>query len=158
VAAGVDSVEHGMCMDPALLNDMAARGMVLTPTLSVIQTSLATTRERPDSPRKRWYVDGASAHPDLVAAAAEAGVTVLAGTDSLPHGRIIDEVRALAAAGLRPHDALAAASWSARRYLGLPGLEPGAPADAVVYATDPRADLDQLAHPTAVILRGRRVR
>jgi imidazolonepropionase-like amidohydrolase len=157
VAAGVDSVEHGMCLDPALLNDMAAQGMVLTPTLSVIQSSLASFRQRPDSPRRRWYVDGASVHPGLVAAAAEAGVTVLAGTDSLPHGRIIDEVRALATAGLRPHDALAAASWSARDYLGLPGLVPGAPADAVVYATDPRTDLDQLAHPTAVVLRGRRV-
>jgi len=33
-------------------------------------------------------------------------------------------------------------------------LVPGAPADAVVYDTDPRADLDQLDHPRAVILRG----
>jgi imidazolonepropionase-like amidohydrolase len=157
VAAGVDSVEHGMCLDPALLNDMAAGGMVLTPTLSVLQASLANAAERPDSPRKRWYVGGATAHPGLVVAAAEAGVTLLAGTDSLPHGRIIDEVRALAAAGLRPHDALAAASWTARSYLGLPGLEPEAPADAVVYASDPRLDLDQLANPLAVILRGHRV-
>jgi imidazolonepropionase-like amidohydrolase len=158
VAAGVDSVEHGMCLDPALLNDMAARGTVLTPTLSVLQQSLVEVRERDDSPRKRWYVEGASAHPGLVAAAAEAGVLVLAGTDSLPHGRILDEVRALAAAGLRPHDAIAAASWSAREYLGLPGLVPGAPADAVVYEQDPRTDLDQLAAPAAVVLRGRRVR
>jgi imidazolonepropionase-like amidohydrolase len=147
-----------MCLDPALLNDMAARGTVLTPTLWTLQTSLPEVRKREDSPRKRWYVEGASAHPGLVAAAAEAGVRVLAGTDSLPHGRIVDEVRALAAAGIRPHDALAAASWSAREYLGLPGLEPGAPADAVVYERDPRTDLDQLAAPVAVILRGRRVR
>lgn len=158
VAAGVDSVEHGMCLDPALLNDMAASGMVLTPTLSVLQASLATVSEREDSPRKRWYVNGATAHPGLVAAAAEAGVPLLAGTDSLPHGRVIDEVQALAAAGVRPHDALAAASWTARHYLGLPGLTPNAPADAVVYESDPRRDLDQLAHPLAVILRGRRVR
>lgn len=158
VAAGVDSVEHGMCLDPALLNDMASQGMVLTPTLSVLQSSLATVTQRPDSPRKRWYVDGATAHPGLVTAAAEAGVTLLAGTDSLPHGRILDEVRALAAAGLRPHDALAAASWTARHYLGLPGLEENAPADAVVYESDPRTDLDQLAHPLAVVLRGHRVR
>jgi imidazolonepropionase-like amidohydrolase len=158
VAAGVDSVEHGMCLDPALLNDMAAKGMVLTPTLSVLQASLAKAHDREDSPRKRWYVNGATAHPGLVAAAAEAGVPLLAGTDSLPHGRIIDEVQALAAAGVRPHDALAAASWTARHYLGLPGLAPEAPADAVVYESDPRADLDQLAHPVAVVLRGRRVR
>jgi imidazolonepropionase-like amidohydrolase len=158
VAAGVDSVEHGMCLDPALLNDMAAKGMVLTPTLSTLQSSLAVVRDREDSPRKRWYVTGATAHPGLVAAAAEAGVPLLAGTDSLPHGRIIDEVQALAAAGLRPHDALAAASWTARHYLGLPGLTPEAPADAVVYEADPRLDLTQLAHPLAVVLRGRRVR
>lgn len=158
VAAGIDSVEHGMCLDPVLLNDMAAQGTVLTPTLSVLQSSLAEVRQRPDSPRKQWYVQGAGAHGGLVAAAAEAGVLILAGTDSLPHGRVIDEVRALAAAGIRPHDALAAASWAARAYLGLPGLVPGAPADAVVYASDPRTDLDQLAAPLAVVLRGKRVR
>lgn len=158
VAAGVDSVEHGMCLDPGLLNDMAAKGMVLTPTLSTLQASLAKAHDREDGPRKRWYISGATAHPGLVAAAAEAGVPLLAGTDSLPHGRIIDEVHALAAAGVRPHDALAAASWTARDYLGLPGLTPEAPADAVVYESDPRADLAQLAHPLAVVLRGRRVR
>jgi imidazolonepropionase-like amidohydrolase len=158
VAAGVDSVEHGMCLDPGLLTDMASRGTALTPTLSVIQDSLAVIQDGPDGPRKKWYVSGASVHGQLVAAAAEAGVTILAGTDSRPHGRVADEIRALAAAGLRPHDALAAASWSARAYLGLGGLEPGAPADAVVYAEDPRADLSRLAEPLAVILRGRCVR
>jgi imidazolonepropionase-like amidohydrolase len=112
----------------------------------------------PDSPRRTWYVRGARGHAPLTAAAAEAGVRVLAGTDSLPHGGIAAEVRALAAAGVRPHDALAAASWSAREYLGLPGLEPGAPADAVVYDRDPREDLGQLADPVAVVLRGRCVR
>jgi imidazolonepropionase-like amidohydrolase len=158
VAAGVDSVEHGMCMDPGLLARMAAQGTALTPTLSVMERSFPEVLRRPDSPNKQWFVRGVRAHAPLVAAAAEAGVRVLAGTDSSPHGRIIDEVRALAAAGMRPHAALAAASWHARSYLGLPGLEPGAPADAVVYAEDPRADLDQLAHPIAVVLRGRPVR
>jgi hypothetical protein len=42
--------------------------------------------------------------------------------------------------------------------MGLLGLEPGAPADAVVYAEDSRLDLNQLASPIAVILRGRCVR
>jgi imidazolonepropionase-like amidohydrolase len=64
------------------------------------------------------------------------------------------EIRALAAAGLRAHDALAAGSWAARAYLGLPGLAEGAPADAVVYDSDPRVGLGQLDHPRAVILRG----
>ncbi|MGM1063010.1 amidohydrolase family protein [Saccharothrix sp. Mg75] len=157
VAAGVDSVEHGLCLDPDLLHDMAARGTALTPTLSAFNDILTTVVDKPEGPRKRWFVDGATAHAPLVAAAAEAGVLVLAGTDSATHGRVADEVLALAAAGVRPHAALAAASWSARAYLGLPGLEPGAPADAAVYAQDPRTDLRALAHPTAVVLRGRLV-
>jgi imidazolonepropionase-like amidohydrolase len=158
VAAGVDSLEHGMCLDTALLDQMAAQGTALTPTLALTTQSLVRRRGEPDTPRNRWYVGGASAHPAVVAAAVEAGVTVLAGTDSRPHGTVAEEVRAIAAAGVPPPDALAAASWQARAYLGLPGLEPGAPADAVIYAEDPRGDLRRLDTPRAVILRGRRVR
>ena len=155
VEAGVDSIEHGMCLDPAHLDEMAKRGIALTPTLSVITASLEATRQAPPSPRREWYLPGASAHPSLTAAAIEAGVTVLAGTDSRPHGRIVDEVRSLVAAGVSPHHAIGAASWTARSYLGFGGLRPGDPADAVVYDTDPRLDLDQLDRPRAVILRGR---
>jgi imidazolonepropionase-like amidohydrolase len=155
VDAGVDSLEHGMGLDPGMLGRMAAQGTALTPTLSVLEGGLPIVRARPDSPRKQWFLDGVSAHPGLVAAAAEAGVTLLAGTDTRPHGGIADEVRALAAAGVPVTTALAAASWTARSFLGLPGLVDGAPADAVVYARDPRTDLDVLSRPEAVILRGR---
>lgn len=158
VQAGVDSLEHGMCLDPALLSQMADQGTALTPTLSVITSSLATVRQRPDGPRKDWYLAGATGHGRLAAAAAEAGVTVLAGTDSRPCGRVIDEIRALVDAGVPVHQAIGAASWSARAYLGLAGLVDGAPADAVVYDTDPRDDLGQLAVPRAVVLRGKQVR
>jgi imidazolonepropionase-like amidohydrolase len=157
VAAKVDTLEHGMCLDPALLSQMAAQGTALTPTLVAITGSIKIVEARPDSPRKDWYLRGAGAHAELTAAAAEAGVTLLAGTDSRPHGRVAGEIRALAAAGVPAHDALAAGSWAARAYLGLPGLAEGAPADAVVYDSDPRADLGQLGHPRAVILRGRLV-
>ena len=155
VAAGVDSLEHGMGLDPGLLPQMARQGTALTPTLSVITGPLAEVRQRPDSPRKQWYLSGATAHGPLTAAAAEAGVTMLAGTDSRPCGRVIDEIRALVEAGVPAHQAIGAASWAARSYLGLAGLGEGAPADAVIYDADPRADLSQLATPRAVILRGK---
>jgi imidazolonepropionase-like amidohydrolase len=149
VEAGVDSIEHGMGLDPALLPRMAERGIALTPTLAVITASLQRATQD-------WYIAGASAHGPLTAAAVEAGVTVLAGTDSRPHGTIATEIRAMITAGVSPHEALAAASWTARTYLGLPGLTDGAPADAVVYDADPRTDLTQLTTPRAVIVRGRR--
>ena len=85
---------------------------------------------------------------------------VYAGTDAgggVEHGRIADEVRALHDAGLPAEAALAAASWAARDWLGLPCLEEGAPADVAVYDADPRADLDVLARPARLLLRGRLV-
>jgi imidazolonepropionase-like amidohydrolase len=157
VAAKVDSLEHGMGLDPVLLSQMAEQGTALTPTLHAITGSIKIVEARPDSPRRDWYLGGATVHAELTAAAAAAGVTLLAGTDSRPHGRVADEIRAMAAAGVPAHDALAAGSWAARAYLGLPGLAEGAPADAVVYDSDPRADLSQLDHPRAVILRGQLV-
>jgi imidazolonepropionase-like amidohydrolase len=68
------------------------------------------------------------------------------------------EIRALHAAGIPAEAALAAGSWAARAYLGLPGLDEGAPADLVVYAADPRQDLGTLAAPARIVLRGTVVR
>jgi hypothetical protein len=87
VAARVDSLEHGMGLDRQLLPRMAEQGIALTPTLSVITSSLAKVRSRPDGPRKDWYVTGASAHPALTVAAVEAGVVVLAGQPAHPDRR-----------------------------------------------------------------------
>ncbi len=83
---------------------------------------------------------------------------IFAGTDaggSIRHGRIADEIAALGAAGLSRHDALGAASWNARDWLGRPGIESGAPADFVVYQQDPRTHPETLSTPYAVVLRGR---
>jgi imidazolonepropionase-like amidohydrolase len=93
----------------------------------------------------------------VVRAAYQAGVPVFAGTDAgggIDHGVVADEVRALHAAGMPAEAAVAAASWAARDWLGLPGIAEGAPADLVVYETDPRADLDTLQRPQRMVLRG----
>ncbi|MCG0289901.1 hypothetical protein [Streptomyces sp. PSAA01] len=90
-----------------------------------------------------------------VRAAREADVTVLAGTDSFPCGRVTSEVEWLIRAGLSAEAALGAASWGARAWLGLPGLVEGGLADLVAYDTDPTLDSSVLAHPSRIILRGR---
>jgi imidazolonepropionase-like amidohydrolase len=86
-------------------------------------------------------------------------VPVYVGTDAggnVSHGRVADEILALHEAGLPAEAALAAGSWRARSWLGLAdGLEEGAPADLVVYASDPRQDLRVLRDPQRVVLRGR---
>jgi imidazolonepropionase-like amidohydrolase len=68
---------------------------------------------------------------------------------------VAGEVEWLLKAGLPAEAALGAASWTARSWLGLPGLVDGAPADLVAYDTDPTADPAVLAHPSRIILRGR---
>jgi hypothetical protein len=58
-------------------------------------------------------------------------------------------------AGLPQETALAAGSWAARGFLGLSGLEEGAPADLVAYPDDPRDDPEVLARPALRVLDGR---
>jgi imidazolonepropionase-like amidohydrolase len=71
------------------------------------------------------------------------------------HGNIAGEVAALHRIGVPAHDALGAASWRARDWLGHPGLEEGAPADLVVYPANPLDDLGILRSPSRIVLRGR---
>lgn len=155
VLAGVDSLEHGWFLDQELIGEMVRNGTAFVPTLTVFQDNLAAVREREPSPRRDWWLAGGEATLDTVRAAVDAGIMVLAGTDSYPCGTIATEVDWLIRGGLSPEAAVGAASWTARSWLGLPGLVDGAPADLVVYDTDPTLDPTVLAHPSAIILRGR---
>ncbi|MFI7611772.1 amidohydrolase family protein [Nonomuraea terrae] len=158
VLAGVDSVEHGMHLPEHLLATMAAQGTALVPTATAF-AQLAPLMADPQVPAgtRTWFGEGWRRHPGLARAAYEAGVTVLAGTD-LPPGHLTDEIRWLAEAGLPGDVAVGAASWTARAWLGLPGIEEGAPADILAFATDPRRRLDVLDRPSRVVVRGRLVR
>jgi imidazolonepropionase-like amidohydrolase len=160
IGAGIDCIEHGTGLTEDLLADMAARGTAVVPTLVNVENfpdfAAAGEKRFPAyaSTMRRLYAHSGA----VVRAAFEAGVPVYAGTDAgggIEHGVIADEVRALHEAGIPAEAALAAASWAARRWLGLSCIEEGAPADLVVYDTDPRADLDTLRRPQRMILRGR---
>ena len=74
-----------------------------------------------------------------------------------PPGSIWREVAALQGTDLDPARALAAASTTARAFLGEPALEEGAPADLVLYERDPRNDPEFLTRPSLVMFHGDRV-
>ena len=156
VVAGADSLEHGMHLRHELLERMAAQGTVLVPTMTAFEQGAAELSAL-DQPTwlSRYMTRGCELHPRLVRSAFEAGVTVLAGTDSTPHGNVANEVRLLADAGLPNTAAIAAASWTARSFLGLTSLQEGAPADLVIYDTDPTVDIAVIAHPVGIITKGR---
>jgi imidazolonepropionase-like amidohydrolase len=156
IGAGIDCIEHGTGLTDDLIAQMAERGTALVPTLINVETFPGIADSASKYPTYAAHMRALHAGAgDMVRRAAEAGVPVFAGTDAgggIAHGRIADEIRALAAAG-HP-DALGAASWHARAWLGRPGLTEGAPADLVVYRTDPRSDLSALHDPALVMLRG----
>jgi imidazolonepropionase-like amidohydrolase len=154
VAAGVDSLEHGLHLDPGLLDQMAAQGTALVPTLNAFAASAFRVRAWDPGPRRDSFLAGWASLPARAGAAHEAGVTVLAGTDTHPCGTVAEEVERLISAGLPWEVAVGAASWTARSWLGLPGLTDGAPADLVIYDEDPVAHPDILHHPRRIILRG----
>jgi imidazolonepropionase-like amidohydrolase len=155
VEAGVDSLEHGMHLDPGLLDRMAAQGTALVPTLVAFAGAAEQVRTREPGGARDWFLDGWDGLQETVRSAHEVGVTVLAGTDSLPFGRVTAEVDLLVRSGLPVAEAVGAASWTARSWLGLPGLRDGAPADLACYDADPIADPAVLAHPRLLVLRGR---
>jgi hypothetical protein len=157
VFGGADSIEHGQYLGLDLIDEMVARKTTWVPTLAVMQESLARLHTLDPTPDRLRSIASREAMPAIIAAAAEAGVTILAGTDSAAL-TIIDEIKALLGTGMPAPKALGAASWTARSFLGLPSLTEGAPADAVIYAENPLLNPATLAHPTRVILRGTVVR
>jgi imidazolonepropionase-like amidohydrolase len=158
INAGIDCIEHGTGLTEDNIALMLEHGTALVPTLINIENfpGIADAAKR--------YPTYAAHMRDLyersygrIAAAREAGVPLYGGTDAgsmIKHGRIADEVEALKGIGMSPTEALGAACWDARRWLGRPSLGHGAPADLLCYSTDPRQGPGVLNQPDLVILRG----
>lgn len=159
LAAGVDCIEHGTGLLPEHVEEVARRGVPVVPTLLQVDQFEAIAAQAVRYPRfaERMRALHARRHAhvrDLY----DAGVRLLVGTDAggtIEHGRLPDEAAEMVRAGVPAAAVVAAASWRAREYLGVPGLAEGADADLVVLAADPREDVRALGHPRAVVLRGR---
>lgn len=160
LAAGIDCLEHGTGVTDDAIAEMAARGVALVPTLVNIEHFPRIADRAHRYPSYAAHMRAMHAAVDQrIGAAIEAGVPVFAGTDAggmVEHGRIVDEIVALHRVGMSRADAIGAASWRAREWLGVqrPRDIDGAPADLVVYDRDPRLDLEVLRSPARLILRG----
>lgn len=158
--AGIDCIEHGTGLSVDQVEQMAAAGVALVPT--VLQTgkfpefaeagrgrfpAYASTMEELHSRRREALM---SAH--------EAGVDLYVGSDGggvARHGELAAEVQAMADLGLPNDYVMGAVSWRAREWLGWNGgLAEGDPADFVVYPRNPVEDLAVLREPSYVVLRG----
>lgn len=135
----------------SLFGDMRRRGTLLEPTLFIYAEERAALRPMAAEITRRAH---------------QLGVTLLAGTDSLGSGdegpwqlpNLHEELQLLVRAGLRPADALAAATRNAAHAVGAQAdrgtVEPGKLADFVVLDADPLADIANTTALRRVVKRG----
>ena len=165
VEAGVDTIEHGeqLYRAPDVLALMAEKAIVLVPTLSVFET-VAEIQSCCFTPAlveqaKRLREDAYR----TVAEARKAGVAIVMGFDSGPHGANALELVRLADAGLTPAETIVAGTSGSAAACGLEDVgrvAPGQLADLLVVDGDPLADVSVLADDARrwlVLLAGRPV-
>lgn len=157
--AGIDCIEHGTGMTRDHMDRAAAAGIPVVPTL----LQVANFANYADQGEAKFPAYAARMRPMYEARFAQArafraaGLTLLVGTDAggtIGHGAIAEEAALMVEAGIPAPEVVAAASWSARNFLGGQGLTEGSSADLVVYPRDPRIDISALREPSAVVLRG----
>ncbi len=164
--AGVDSIDHGTFLNDESIRLFKDTGAYLVPTLMPGHFVPATMEGNPfftDAIKAKAYA-AASASKDSLGRAYRAGVKIAFGTDSgvTPHGDNAAEFRLLVAAGMRPADAIRAATAAAAELLGLSDslgtIEPGKIADLVAVDGNPLADIGALEQIALVIKDGAIVR
>ncbi len=152
IEAGVDSLEHGFELDAEAAAVMARQGTFLVSTLAVFRSwmSFARTTTLPrfvgDEGKERTAKRRERAI-ESVRHANRAGVRIATGTDfgggSLRANQLAWEVESLVEAGLKPWEALRAATLRGGELLGEPEagrLAEGGPADFFLVHGDPLSD------------------
>jgi imidazolonepropionase-like amidohydrolase len=155
--ARADTIEHGLALhrEPKLLDQMAANGTVLVPTL----TTFHDLAERFVDDFPSVLVEQAKRQLEeaykTVSASKAAGVTIAVGYDSGPPGTSAQEMLRLEQAGLSTIEAIDAATRGGAAALGrgdLGSISNGALADLVVVDGEPDKNLSVLVRPEAVTL------
>jgi imidazolonepropionase-like amidohydrolase len=160
VRAGVDSVEHGSFATAQTFALMKAHGTYLVPTLTVYDIFYKVAVEHPElltpgTPPKEIANDPLP--KKNLPLAIRSGVKIAYGTD-IGEGDHAMEFGLLIANGMRPIDAILAATRSAADLIGasdrIGSIQPGRFADIVAVAGDPLADPAQLDHVRFVMKGG----
>ena len=154
IEVGVDSIEHGSYLDedPRLLEMMAQKGIVFTPTYGVytFHAVHGTPHGRARAAALREH------HVKSLRMALEHGVTVTAGTDEggWEHGNNAHELTCLVEAGMTPMQAIVAATGDAAKCVGLHdeigSIAPGKRADLILVDGNPLHDISILERGKAV--------
>jgi imidazolonepropionase-like amidohydrolase len=144
---GCDSIEHGLSLDDAAIQQMVQHGIWYVPTLGVYYTDWSPENTA-DGKRDRAR---ASEHEVSFKKAMKAGVKIAFGTDmgGIPWtAPIADEFGLMVKFGMSPMDAIKSATSRAAELLEMQGelgvIAPGAYADVVAVQGDPLKNIEAL--------------
>lgn len=157
VKAGVATIEHGYGASAETLAAMRERGVVLCPTLAAADAVARYAGWDGKAPDPAGVAESKA----MFARALAAGVTIACGSDVgvFPHGDSARELELMVAYGMRPVDALRAATATAAAVLGREGdlgrIAQGFVADLVSVREDPIRDVARLRGPALVVKDGR---
>ena len=150
--AAVDTLEHGFTLDDEIARTLAANGVTLVSTLSVMHSWLTfgstTTLDRFAGDASRSAIsERLEVAQESIRIAHRAGVAIAAGSDfgggSVRAGHLAWEVEALVLAGLQPWEAIGAATWQGGPVFGDPRagrITVGGPAHFTLVHGDPLSD------------------
>jgi imidazolonepropionase-like amidohydrolase len=167
VRGGVDSIEHGIFLDERGLEEMLKRGTMLVATLAALNRILANANAGIPAYAVEKSSRVAERHRRSVRMFYEAGGKLAMGTDAgTPfnrHGENSEELEYLVEVGVKPTDALIAATRNAADLLDLPDqgrIAEGSAADLLVVTGDPTRDITAASrreNHRAVFKRGVRI-
>jgi imidazolonepropionase-like amidohydrolase len=163
IRAGVDTMEHGCDLDEQAAAAMVDRGIALVPTLLVTRLIMDRWDDFKTVPMMRSIPVRAKRHVESFQMALAAGVTMAAGTDIFfGLGRfdaLPEELAYMVACGMRPADALVAATRHGAAALGmadhLGAIERGKTADLLAVEGDPTVQIETLRRVALVVQNGR---
>ena len=156
VAAGVDSVEHCVQLTTATARRMAERGTFRGPTLCAAFGMLENPEGTPDYAlaKIRSVIEDAERSNGVALRAKVRHVcSTDAGTPFNEHGNAPLELQRMVDWGMRPIDAMVAATANGAELLRVPDVgrvAEGMAADLVLYDGDPLDDIEALRKPRTV--------
>jgi imidazolonepropionase-like amidohydrolase len=157
--AGVDSIEHGLDLDEAAIQEMIQKHIYLVPTLYVYEFDSSDDLKATGGKTSRARIHEASFRRALAA-----GVPIAFGTDvgPFPHGTQAKEFAYMVRYGMSPVEAMRAATWVAAELMGwqdrVGSVDPGKFADLVAVEGDPVSDITELERVKFVMKGGQVVR
>jgi imidazolonepropionase-like amidohydrolase len=163
VRLGVDSIEHGSFANASSYALMKQHGTYLVPTLLIAQRAYDIAMTHPEQLNPSSAAKAKVVAPIMqknLHDAYLAGVKIAFGTDEslVPHGQNAKEFALMVKSGMKPIDAIFAATAGGADLIGDPqdigSVQPGRFADIVAVNGDPAADVTQLEHVQFVMKGG----